>query len=219
MIDDYYERVNQYLDLLNRFKKTSAYQEFAEIINRLKGESLEMKRMILSRFSQDDLEIMKCMCSIEALTKLVLLNGDQEQIELAQRINIEDTVRMYLIIRRAIAENRLLQVERQCGADIFNGMTINSSLADYLNELKPRNIDDEDYGGEGGAFTFRMDAPKVLRIYQTLTERLGRALTEALSFQAREYQMALERIREARYYEMEEYDNGYGPVRRPGGGR
>ena len=81
-------------------------------------------------------------------------------------------------------------------------------FVDYLNSIEPRELPDGE--DDQGPFTFRFDAPKVLRAYRTLSERLGRALAESLMFHAREYQEALERIRAERYAAMEAQTQGYG---------
>lgn len=199
--DSLQKYINEYIELLDRSKKLNGMNGYVDFFNEIKELDKQARQVIFNSLPKLDLDILQHLCTIEVLNKFIFSLGDEEQREIAMNINIEEVIRMYEAIKTAIIVNRIRQVEEEYGPDVFGDGQLSPDLVDYLNNLDPQELpDDED---DQGAFTFRMDAPKVLRAYSTLAERLGKALSWSLSFQAREYRMALERIRAARYAEME----------------
>ena len=175
-----------------------------DLINRLDRCDKETRQKILSNLSEEEMAVLRDLHDNRMLNYL-MDKDDNNQREAINGFDREDTIRLLKKVIDKMAEIILCFAESRIGSELFqNGIT--PEIVEYLNSLSFEEID-EDYGGDDqGAFTLRMDAPKVLRIYTTLQEKLGRALSESLSFQAREYKMALERLREARYAEMiEEY--------------
>ncbi len=203
--------INDYILLLEQFKRLDGISGYINFFNKVKTLDEKMMKKIFSALPRDDLDILQRLCTVETINKFIFSLGDEEQRQIANEINIDGVTRMYKAIKQAIIANRIRQAEEEFGYDIYNVGQLSPEFVDYLNSIEPRELPDGE--DDQGPFTFRMDAPKVLRAYRTLSERLGRALAESLMFHAREYQEALERIRAERYAAMEAQTQGYGHVR------
>ena len=204
--------INDYILLLEQFKRVDGINGYINFFNKVKTLDERMMKKIFSALPRDDLDILQRLCTVETINKFIFSLGDEEQRQIANEINIDGVTRMYKAIKQAIIANRIRQAEEEFGYDIYNVGQLSPEFVDYLNSIEPRELPDGE--DDQGPFTFRFDAPKVLRAYRTLSERLGRALAESLMFHAREYQEALERIRAERYAAMEAQTQGYGHGRR-----